>query len=1277
MQTHAWLPALLLTCAVHAATQADAPTTVGVPVSYQLPTDGPLPKTYRVTLAATDPKNPDWIVSTFVRGEVRTVTAENQGKFTDTWDGLDENLMPIPPGSYGLKGIYMNAEKWRVDGEYHTIVPQFLGGGSSWLPTPEQDMQREPFGGDPCNSPLRAVAVGPKGVGTFYWQYMENGTNSPLIDFNKPIGVGQVLAAYNSGGAAGGIATATDGVTIWDCCSNSDTLFIHRADEKPFGTQRARGRQKIYLPRGAVTGMAAVTDAKAGKSFVYVSMKGAVNEVVVLDGQNAAELAHLPADAPQAVMVRDGKMTVLHHDTAGQWIIGDVALKDGLPAGALVQRFVLPAEIHPFDCQSDSHGNFYISDPEANAVYKLGPDGKQLLVIGHGEQKPGSYDPLALMHPEKLATWTDADGKDRLIIIEMYGPNRASEWSSDGKLLRQWITPQTEANQGYAVDPEDPEHIYMLGQTGWLDRFKIDYTTGAWTVDAVWPNVGSDPEAPGLVRPRCFHINGRMYLASGRNYTIYRLEGDRWLLSAAIIQKRTKNVREAWLWNDVNGDGKVQEDEYKSHPTTVPPGCLRYFGEMWENDLSLLALQENHYDAWRLSPTGFDARGIPQFADSHWEKFITDPVMQARADGKADALFGANELTDTFNSAWGMIDGTREAGYYLYARGGINFSANQGAQEKLSRYVPDGHGGYTIKWRVGRTALQGVAQHGEIYSGIFVTRPTRGLVGVSDNSLAGYVLYTEDGMYVETLFPDGRRFPRSVAGIYPQPGEFFQGYHYLNKNNGKIYIAMGKIEPQIFEARGWGEAVTHPILTIDKSVSLSASQIATPPEAVRILKGEKGSGARLAGFEPSPGGGPALDGSMTGWETSDPVKFQADKDQTVEVRCAYDPDHLYLRWHARLGSKFEPKPLQPVERLFTHDRLADTLSFYIQGDSAARPGSADGRPGDVRIIFGLFGDAGAVRPVALGMYPKWYDTAQKPAPFTYISPVGRVNFEHVGLLADAKLGSALDPDGKGFVIAASIPRAALPLLPAFSDQLRTLVNFEATLGGHNKFWWSNADRSASRETYDEPTESRLYPGSWSPAQFTRLGDSLLVRGWLACGPWGGPGAETFSWDLHGPDKDRAKKFFAAAQYPPDDFHVDPAASFTGPLTQGYWPKPGAVRWKPMVVPPGLTALPLAKAGETWYAASWVRVPEDMTLDCSFLTGKQNTDSFWVNGKEIPKEKHPDGATPPEKPVPVRFKQGWNQVYFRGFCVGYDLCCGLILHGTPEQLWAVELSQTPR
>ena len=51
--------------------------TLGVPISYALPAEDKLPRTYLVTLAIPAPDDPDWIVSTFVAGQPRTVTVEN------------------------------------------------------------------------------------------------------------------------------------------------------------------------------------------------------------------------------------------------------------------------------------------------------------------------------------------------------------------------------------------------------------------------------------------------------------------------------------------------------------------------------------------------------------------------------------------------------------------------------------------------------------------------------------------------------------------------------------------------------------------------------------------------------------------------------------------------------------------------------------------------------------------------------------------------------------------------------------------------------------------------------------------------------------------------------------------------------------------------------------------------------------------------------------------------------------------------------------------------
>ena len=262
------------------------------------------------------------------------------------------------------------------------------------------------------------------------------------------------------------------------------------------------------------------------------------------------------------------------------------------------------------------------------------------------------------------------------------------------------------------------------------------------------------------------------------------------------------------------------------------------------------------------------------------------------------------------------------------------------------------------------------------------------------------------------------------------------------------------------------------------------------------------------------------------------------------MRCGYDPQNVYLRWHARLGRKFQLTPLAPADRIFTHDRRADTLSFYLQGDPAAAPPKGrEGRAGDVRFIFGLFQNGSAVEPAVLGMYPKWTGGG-KASPLTYKSPVGSAVFEHVGLVEKAKLGHQIDLDGQGFVITAALPRTALPLFPVFAGAHRTQVNFDATFGGHNRFWWSNADGSATRETYDEPTEAHLYPGSWSQAQFEPI-EGLAIRTWNVIGPFGFADLPKLR---HREDRAQIVKRLAATAYAPEK-ELDPAARYTGDLTQ--------------------------------------------------------------------------------------------------------------------------------
>jgi hypothetical protein len=1270
---------------------------VGVPVSYTLPTTGALPQTYRVTLAIVEAKNPEWIISQFVCGQPRTVTADNGGKFTEHWDGLDDNFMPVPPGTYGVKGIVMPASKWPVDGEYHSVVPRFVGGPSVFLPTPEQVNRDEPFGGDPCGAPLGDIDVGPNGVGVFYYVYLENGLNNPLIDLKKPLGIEQFVRAFGSGGAGGGTSTCTDGETVWSFSTDGGPKYVYRADGKPFGTGRAQ-RPNVYRPAGWVQGMSCLRDAAAGKSFVYIAQRGKIIEtkewphfaesatefvdaVTVHAGEGGTVLATVPVQRPLAVAARGGKLYVLHGEPAGGYSVSVVSLQAGLPQGEPVRLFTVPRPIVPADLEVDSTGRLYLSDSKANKVFQLTPQGVVLRSYGRLEaQNPGTYDPLTLIEPGKLATWVDSDGNDRLLIVEMGGPNRVSEWSADGKLLREFQSLQTKANDGYAVDPERPEHVYIAGHRGWLTRFKVEYATGKWTVNAVWPHVGDDPKAPHLDHPQCLVVNGRKYLACGRSNNIYRQAGDRWLLSAAIIREQKGNESVAYSWHDANGDGAVQEAEYRTRSLATPGWLYRYHGNQWLADLSLVALNQGGPDVWRLAPAGFDAHGNPIF--DKWERLFTDPVFTARATGTATALFGGNEMADKYHSDWAMVDGSMADGFFVTARGGPSFSANEGGQVKHARYVPDGKGGYRLLWRTGRQALFGVARPGESYGTTHLNGPLNGLVAIIDQSRCGVLLYTTDGLYVDTLFPDGRRFSPSVAGLYPQPGEFFAGFLYPNTTNGRIYCGLGKISPLLFVAEGWSltENPAKPLLTVQKLVTIGAPQIASPPEIALTMRGGAGA-AKVARFAPALGGA-VLDGSLAGWESCEPIRMQGSAEQTVEVRALYDPEHLYLRWHARLGAKVDPKALQPTERLFTHDRQADTLSLYIQGDQQAKPGGlAGGRAGDVRMIFALVTDDGDTRPVVLGLYPAW--TGAKAIPVTYRTPVGQVTFAHVGLLPEVALHHLLDADGKGFVLTAAIPRSAIPGLPALGSTTRTMINFEATFGGRNKFWWANADGSASRETLDEPTEARLYPGSWAPAQFQGLTDGVLVRNWLVCGPFGGPGAEKFTADLGGvmpgtnKDYKQAGREFCEAQSYPPDTAIEVNADYRGALIQGYWRDPGVVRWRLARVDDLDTRVLLGPSAQTWYAATWVHVPVDTELDFRFQGHPQTYYRWLLNGQSVFTGEIRGEVRQAVQAKTLTLRAGWNELRVRTYCVGYPSSRGgLVFVGPAEKLWTLRLATQP-
>ncbi len=97
-------------------------------VVYQLPADGPLPKTYCVTLAIVDPQNPAWIISQFVAGRrapsrprTRAASRRPGTAWTTTSCRCRRELTPS-------RAFTCRPQKWPADGEYHSITPRFVAG---------------------------------------------------------------------------------------------------------------------------------------------------------------------------------------------------------------------------------------------------------------------------------------------------------------------------------------------------------------------------------------------------------------------------------------------------------------------------------------------------------------------------------------------------------------------------------------------------------------------------------------------------------------------------------------------------------------------------------------------------------------------------------------------------------------------------------------------------------------------------------------------------------------------------------------------------------------------------------------------------------------------------------------------------------------------------------------------------------------------------------------------------------------------------------------------
>jgi hypothetical protein len=247
--------------------------------------------------------------------------------------------------------------------------------------------------------------------------------------------------------------------------------------------------------------------------------------------------------------------------------------------------------------------------------------------------------------------------------------------------------------------------------------------------------------------------------------------------------------------------------------------------------------------------------------------------------------------------------------------------------------------------------------------------------------------------------------------------------------------------------------------------------------------------------------------------------------------------------------------------------------------------------------------------------------------------------------------------------------------------VRTTVDFEATFGGHAKIWWADTDGSASRETFDEPTEARLYPTAWAPAEFAvPPAGGMVLRHWLTCGPFGGRGAERFSADPQGAMKDAVRAFYEKAAYPPDTGAFDPAAVFTGDPIAGWWAPEREVRWRAAEIQALDARVWLGTGGaQVWFASAWVRADTQIPVALVVHSMPQARVRLTLDGTTVfdGEATQPHGEAWLTASVPATLAPGWHRVQARTYDWGYGTSrVGVAIDAPRDLLWGVSCSGRP-
>ncbi len=1069
--------------------------------------DPPIP----VTFTIPDDGNVSLVIEDSEGKRVRNLIADapfKKGKNTVWWDGTDDlgrdvdaanhgvlriPPHPVEPGTYTVRGVW-----------HKPIVPVYEFGvyapgrwvdgdnGSNWLANHcnPQAAAFVPAELSPLGEPLvyfgAIVTEGPHG---FMWVDMNGDKRGGL----RWIG-GNWIAAPHIAADCGRNPDPEKSVFVAGVFNRDgdDSICEVRINAvQKRNAQEVRQVNRIEIDRdykgdkaNLLQGFAAYDNRLA----LALNRLSAIWLVSGKDGEILSKVEGIAAPRGLAFDPADGSLLAISSNRVIR-VSFDGAPEGGFPA------VISKGLEDPYGITVGGDGLIYVSDRgKCHQVKVFDKAGKLVRTVGKaGVPCSGPYDEYRMNNPHGVAV----DNRNRLWVAENDSvPKRISLWDENGRLLRAWYGPG-KYGEGGTIDFVHPERFYYADGGG-TQEYLVDWKTGdSRLVNILYRDGDYDFQAPGGYgdwggKPEyATYHKGHRYLsdcynnnpiAAPSNMSIYFDLGDghaRPCVSIGRAANWRKLSREeyaslwpkdcdrghvSYIWCDHDNDGLVQANEV----AMVPNGCG---APIVMPDMSV-TLSNFRGQALRLTPEWIKGCDAPQYSFDRCDVLATN-VYGSMSDG------GDYVLADDSDEV-------------VMTKGAAPFSPYSLVGTKAGKAVWS----YPTMWpglHASHSAPKPSAP-GELIGTVRNMGPLMspkgckvGPVWMMSGNLGAVYLFTRDGIFVSSVFGDGRQCRRLASGLpanvktqrgTPLENTSLDGENFWPTStctpDGKVYVTACSRVMRID-----GLDTLRPIKPFKLQITPKDLENVQAYRVALEKQRHARQGADMLKVPVLPEGAIAIDGAFADWDEC--VRVDIEKQGVyaffdsnsapfdIQGAAAVCGGSLCMLWETGNRDLLRNSGENPVA-LF---KTGGCLDFMIGTDPNAKSDRERPVDGDLRLLVTQV--KGQTRAL---VYRQVDSKATADEKQDFSSPWRTFTFDSVRDVSDY-VELAHDDSGRFEV---SIPLAKLGLEPKSGLRLKADIGVLRGDEGHTnaRHYWANKSTSI---TQDVPSEAELTPGLWGILEF--------------------------------------------------------------------------------------------------------------------------------------------------------------------------------------------------